>query len=210
MRIGVDIDGCLTEQVHTVWEMGTKFCAEKGWECKINPRTNRKPEMFGIDEAVWLEMWCKYGKSWMLDCPMRACAAEVIRKLREEGHEIWIVTARHHTDPHMDGMLEGETLPEATRKWLQKSGIVYDQIAFGTYDKGEYCRENGIEVMIEDDPRYLATFDGATKMVLVFDQPYNQGVEMKNGARVYTWYEIYEQIREMNGGGGAFSKEKED
>ncbi len=197
MRIGVDIDGVLTEQVHVLWEMGAKFCTEKGWKCKIDPTAVSKERMFGIDGAAWLEMWCKYAKSWMLDLPMRACAAEVIGKLRDEGHEIWIVTARSDTDPRFEGMREDENFQEATERWLRENGIVYDRMAFATRDKGEFCRENDIEVMIEDDPRYLETFDAERQRVLIFDQPYNQGVRMKNGARVYAWYEVYEWVQEL-------------
>lgn len=200
MRIGVDIDGCLTEQVHIVWEMGAKFCVEKGWRCRIDPTAISKEKMLGIDEQGWHELWCKYAKSWMLDLPMRACAAEVISKLRKEGHEIWIVTARSDTDLRFEGMRKDESFQEATERWLMENGIVYDHMAFATRNKGEFCRENSIDVMIEDDPRYLETFDVERQRVLIFDQPYNQGVEMKNGARVYAWYDVYDKIQRMNRG----------
>lgn len=198
MKIGVDIDGVLTEQVHVLWEMGLKFCTEKGWECRLDPTAVSKEKMFGISDEGWLELWCKYAKSWMLDLPMRNCAAEVIRKLRAEGHEIWIITARSEADPHFVGMREDETLPEATEKWLAENGISYDQITFEMRAKGQFCRENGVEMMIEDDPRMLASFDGDQK-ILVFDQPYNQTVKIENGARVYAWYDVYDKIQKMAG-----------
>ena len=39
-----------------------------------------------------------------------------------------------------------------TIKWLKENKIYYDKIVFDVKDKGKYCKENHINIMIEDDP----------------------------------------------------------
>lgn len=41
----------------------------------------------------------KYGIEQMYRWPAQTYAAEVIRKLKAEGHEIWIITGRNNHDP---------------------------------------------------------------------------------------------------------------
>lgn len=62
--------------------------------------------------------------------------------------------------------------------------------------RGAYCAEQGIDVMIEDLPEYLETLVGKTR-IMVFDQPYNRKIELPNMWRVYSWYDIYNKIKEL-------------
>ncbi len=137
----------------------------------------------------------------MMICPAVIGAAEVLQKLSKEGNEIWIITGRNNGDQRIDGMMEDETWEEVTKKWLAKNEIFYDEIAFDLWrpapaDKGTFCRENGVDLMIEDLPEYLMGFDETTK-VFIYDHMYNRGVKLPNAKRVYNWYDIYNKIKEM-------------
>lgn len=199
MRIGVDIDGVLNNRAEIVWTYGTKYCMEIGRGSLVDPKAASTRAMFGWDKEIGDEYWRKYGKYQMILAPVRTFAAEVIGLLRAEGHEVWIITGRNNDDLRVEGMPEGESWEEVTKKWLAENKIVYDRIAFhlgrpAPNDKGTFCRENGIDVMIEDLPEYLGEFNEKTK-VLIFDQPYNQDVKLANSERVYTWYDVYSKIR---------------
>ncbi len=201
MRIGVDIDGVLNYREEILLAYGTKFCAETGKGSLVEPLAHHLSEMFGWDRVTRDEFWYEYGRYQMIECPAVQFAAEVIRKLREEGHEIWIVTGRNNRDMWIKGMPEGESWEEVTKDWLARNKIEYNEIAFdlgrpAPDDKGTFCRKNGITVMIEDLPEYLDTFDETTK-VLIYNQPYNREVEPVNGVRVYSWYDIYVKLKEV-------------
>lgn len=200
MRIGIDIDGVLNYREQFVLECGTKYCVESGKGKLQNIKSAHIGEVFGWDRSTRDDFWYKYGALQMFGWPARMFAAEVIEKLKTDGHEIWIVTGRNNGDSRVKGMLEGATWEDVTRGWLAENGIAYDQIHFelngDIRSKAPFCRENHVDIMIEDLPEYLTEFEGETK-VLIFDQPYNREVEVPNSERVYTWYDIYSKIQEM-------------
>ena len=66
-------------------------------------------------------------------------------------------------------------------------------------DKGTFCAEHGVEVMIDDLPEYLLGREGKTQ-VMIFDQPYNRDLAIEGAKRVYSWYDIYEKIKDLSGG----------
>ena len=79
--------------------------------------------------------------------------------------------------------------------------VVDDEIAFdlgrpAPNDKGTFCAENGVEVMIDDLPEYLLGMEGKTR-VMIFDQPYNRDLVIAGAERVYSWYDIYGKIQEV-------------
>ena len=72
----------------------------------------------------------------------RESAVSVIKKLKEEGHNIYIITAR--TNKYDD-------IPyERTRNWLDKNKIVYDKLIIGAVDKAKVCKNLGINIFIDD------------------------------------------------------------
>lgn len=203
MRIGVDIDGVLNYRQEFVLAYGTKFCVEKGLSGIQDATAHALRKVFGWTQEERDEFWRKYAKYQMWVWPARCFAAEVIQKLRAEGHEIFIVTGRSNDDPATEGMPAGWTWEDITKDWLARNEIQYDEIAFGRKDvvpndKGTYCAEQGIDMMIDDLPGYLETLVGKTR-IFVFDQPYNRGVELPGMRRVYSWYDIYERVGELSG-----------
>lgn len=201
MRIGVDIDGVLNYRQEFMLAYGAKFCFEKGLPGIQDVQSHSVRQMLGVTKEERDEFWRKYAKYQMWVWPAQCFAAEVIQKLREEGHEIFIVTGRNNDDLRTDGMPEGMSWEDVTIDWLARNGIEYDQIEFhrgrpAPHDKGTYCAEQGVEVMIEDLPEYLETLAGKTRL-FVYDQPYNRKVDLPNMQRVYSWYDIYSKIKEM-------------
>ena len=72
-------------------------------------------------------------------------AAKVIHDLREQGHKMVLITARG--DKNFPGTVAGN------EKALAKYGIEYDTVVYDSANKVEACRENGVEVFVDDSPR---------------------------------------------------------
>ncbi len=196
MRIGIDIDGVLNYRQEIVIACGTKFCVETGQGHLQDLSAHHLRTMFGWDEAARLEFWTEYGWQQMMLWPAQAYAAEVIAKLHQAGHEIWIVTARNERDPSVKGKPQNMTWQAVTEEWLAKNHIQYDKMCFDTQDKAGFCRDHHLDVMVEDNPDYLAAFNHHTK-VLIYDQPYNRNLEIANSSRVYSWYEVLNEIHKL-------------
>ena len=115
-------------------------------------------------------------------------ASEYIKKLKENGYEIYIISGRdngEYSDPY-----------KMTSDWLDKYKIEYDKLiltdAYNSLEKAKVCRENGISIMIDDSVRILLEVEKAGITALVMDTPYNRKVDNLN--RVHNWKEIYDFI----------------
>lgn len=115
-----------------------------------------------------------------------------IKKLKEDGHKIYIITGRNngeYTNPN-----------ELTIQWLDKYNIVYDKLIFtNAYDKHaktEVCLVNNIDLMIEDSTRISLDLISNGIKVFTMNTRYNQKEQTLD--RVSKWKEIYERISKLN------------
>ncbi len=194
MKIGIDIDGVLNSQYNFCIDYGLKFCYELRKYKLENINVIDTTDMFLWNEDIAHQFWNKYRKDLVVTLPAKKFASDVIKKIKEEKHEIYIITARKNGDEWYPENLKSK-VEEITIQWLNDNDILYDNIAFDVKDKGLFCQENSIDYMIEDDPINLKKLIGKTK-VMVFDYPYNRKKEFKNLIRVYSWYDIYSKIKE--------------
>lgn len=191
MRIGIDIDGVLTNIERFIVDYGTKFCIENNLPMEIETGYYDESKAFHWTEDQTLKFWNEYLVYYATKYPARDFASEVVHKLKEEGHEIYIVTARNEyglTDEYYGKMRE---LVDA---WLKDNDICYDKIVYTEGSKLPYCVGNYVELLIEDNPEQVKNV--AEKLpVFCFDNQYNKNVEGKNITRVFSWYDVYDKIK---------------
>ena len=185
MRIGIDVDGCITDVARFVSDYGIKFCYENKIEYKIKEDEYNEAKALGISAEHAEKFWNEYLPYYATQYRTRDFASEVIKNLKEK-HEIYIVTARN--EEGLPQEVYGK-MKEMVLKWLEDNRILYDKIIFTKGSKLPYCLENNIDIMIEDSPRNI--LEVSTKIpVLCFDNPYNKEIEGKNIQRVYSWYDV--------------------
>lgn len=193
MKIGIDIDGVLTDYARFMYDYGTKFCVEKHLPLTIKP--NQIDEaIFGWDEKITEAFWNRYLEEYVTNYPARFFASKVIQELKEK-HEIYIVTARNEEGlpPEDYGKMR-----DFTKQWLKAQNIAYDAIVYTKRgNKLKDCIENDVQLMVEDEPMNIEELKEKL-MVLCYDCPYNQQVEGKNIIRVYSWYDILDKIERID------------
>lgn len=194
MRIGIDIDGVLTDMERFLSDYGSKYNVENGLELNINEVDYDEGKTFSWTEQGTIKFWNKYLVYYATKYPARTFASEVIKKLKEEGHEIYIVTARN--DYGLPTKYIGK-MKEIVNQWLKDNDIVYDKIIYTEDSKLPYCVGNYIELMIEDSPKQVE-FISEKIPTFCYNADYNKGVEGENITRVYSWYDIYDKINKMN------------
>ena len=197
MRIGIDIDGVLNSQYNFCIDYGTKFCNELGKYRLENINAMDTIDMFLWEEDIAHKFWNTYREDLVVKSPTKKYASEVINKLKNEGNLIYIITARKNNDEWFPDFLK-EDVEGITKKWLKENKIYYDEIVFDVKDKGKYCKNNNIDIMIEDDPNNLRKLIGNTD-VIIFDYPYNRNIEFTDLTRAYSWYDIYYKINCIKG-----------
>lgn len=193
MRIGIDIDGVLTDIERFLADYGTKFCIENNLPINIIEGEYDEKKTFNWTEEQTIKFWNEYIVYYATEYLPREFAPEVINKLKKDEHEIYIITARN--DYGVPKEYSGK-MKELVSKWLKDNNICYDKIIYTEGSKLPYCVGNYIEIMIEDSPKNIK--DLSTKIpVLCFNCKYNQNVKGKKITRVYSWYDVYSKIKEM-------------
>ena len=193
MRIGIDIDGVLTDIEQWQIYVGSKFYYEKYNKNIINPMEYDFTEIFGVGEQLDNELWNEYLFDYAINEPARKYAGEVINKLKREGNEIYIITARFLTDRVTE---IGDKMRNIVVNWLKQYNIYYDKIIFGPEEKLDICLENKIDLMIEDKVDNINTISKRLP-VICFDARYNQECQGEKIIRCYSWYDIYDKINNL-------------
>ena len=182
MNIGIDIDGVIADIEPYIFEYGAKLLYDKGRTLDdIKRKEYETYEIFKWDRDTEHEFWDNYMLEYYKNAPARAFASEVIRKLKEQGHNIYIITARGIAEKDLYSYLKG-----MTKEWLKRENIYYDEIFFEK-DKKKIIQEYNIDVMIEDYEKNIRNLEEYCE-IIVFDCIYNQNVHEHN--RVNSWYEI--------------------
>lgn len=116
-------------------------------------------------------------------------ASKYIDKLRDDGHEIYIISGRangEYSNPY-----------DMTVNWLKKYNIYYDKLiltnAYNAHEKTEFCIKNNIQIMIDDSLRVCKDAKEYCVFPLLMDTPYNRKVN--DFKRVYNWKDIYEFVQ---------------
>lgn len=193
MRIGIDIDGVLMDIERFIVDYGTKFCMENNLPINIKMGEYDECKMLNIEQEQAIKFWNEYLVYYATEYSPREFAPEIIKKLKEEGHEIYIVTGRN--DYGLPEEYVGK-MREITEKWLKDNNIYYDKMIFTEGSKLPYCVGNYIEMMIEDWDKVAK--EVSTKIpVLCFNCKYNESLQGENITRVYSWNDIYQKINSI-------------
>jgi len=194
LKIGIDIDGVLTDIEKWQLDYGSKFYYENYHKGIINNKGYETDEIFDSSRECDNLFWDKYFKDYSVNVEVRKFAAEIISNLKNEGYEIYIITARGSFLSHSSSVMSKKENEQIVKKWLNKNNIYYDQIIFSPEDKLDICINNKIDIMIEDKVDNINKI--STKIpVICYNAGYNEVCKGKNIYRVYSWYDIYYTIK---------------
>ena len=196
MRIGIDIDGVLTDVERWQLDYGSKFYYERYKKEIVDFEGYDTNQIFNVDDKLDEEFWREYFKEYSLNVEARKFANEVIDKLKQEGHQIYIITARGSFLSHSADVMSIEENQQIVLNWLKNNHINYDKIIFSPEDKLDICKENNIDLMIEDK---VDNINKISKIipVICFHAGYNKDCKNSNIIRCYSWYDIYSKINKL-------------
>ncbi len=201
MRIGIDIDGVITNIEQFVINYMSKYCVENSIEYSIDTKYYDYCKTFNISKEIELDFWKSHLEKYVIYEKARPFAAEIIEKLKKDGNEIYIITARWYTDRNDD---IGNKMRETVKNWLYENKIFYDKLIFSkghNESKMQEIEENKIDLMIEDNPNNINEIAN-TIPVICYDAGYNKECTGNQIIRCYSWYDIYSKInlrRNRNG-----------
>jgi uncharacterized HAD superfamily protein len=190
-KIGIDLDGTLAAYQEELIRFHNK---NYGTSCKLkNTKRNDCYDLLGgnmLTRALKLKKFYKQTDSLKSIKPLKG-AVEAVKKLKKDGHDLFIVTSRFR------GFSSG------TQKWIDTtfgngafSKIIYSNIlsSYATRLKtGKYLRQNP-DFVIEDSSHAATKCADRGVSVLLLDYPWNKDAKAKGITRVRNWNEIIRKI----------------
>lgn len=195
MRIGIDIDGVITNIEEYQIDVASKYFYENNNELIKNPNAYNIKDMFETNVEIDKSFWTNFVFDYVENIYPRRYVSQIIKKLRKQGHEIYIITARIG-DVGIEEKEKVEKMKKMTIDWLKKYDIEYDKIFFSSSYKVPICQENNIDLMIEDRPKNIIELVDNNIKVMCYHNSYNEQCEGENIIRGYSWYDIYAKISE--------------
>lgn len=191
MKIGIDIDNTLTKVQEKLNKAAFDYANSLGKnikDCNISMKdinndgdTYRKKFKFNNEELKYFLK--EIQENITNNASPRENAKEVIDKLKNDGHQIYIITARDsefHDDPYM-----------YSKNWLDKNKIYYDKLIVNARNKKDVCKKVEIDLFIDDQPNNcLQILNAGIKAIMITDNDDNFDgiINLKN------WNDIYNFI----------------
>ena len=177
MRIGIDLDGTICNTSEIVNELALKYAK----------KNNLDYEKIFDNKEIKNDFYLENTIDIFTKVTIKENASEVINRLKEKGHEIYIITARSN-----DFIPTEIDVMEPTNNWLNKHSIHIDKLIINSYgqEKAKACKDNKIDLMIDDDLyNYQIINDFGIKCLLFDDKKrYNES------NRVTNWLEVERYI----------------
>ena len=177
MKIGIDIDGVLTNLSEFQLKKGLQFFKKihnyHGYEIK---------DIFNCNRIKQTEFWLK--NIDYFNMPPRNGASELTYYLHSKEYEVFIISAR------------SELLKPYTQKWLKNNNIYYDTIIFSK-DKLKTIKDNNVNIIIEDSPKNILSLSKEIPVIFI-QAPYNKTINIPNTYQIASFNEIYDIIDNLN------------
>ena len=144
MNIGIDIDDTISETFETLLPYSQKYTVEDlKRKSKIQMDNNSSNHFYIVYMNGWSEQeavnfWDKYYGEILRNLNIKAFARDVIKKLKEEGHKIYLITARWD--------MPNDNIEEITKKWLSDKDVEYDELIINASDKLQIAKEKKIDI----------------------------------------------------------------
>ena len=184
MRIGIDIDDTITN----TWEYFIPIFSEK-FNIPEEQIKELPPYYESVKDFISIEDYFKSVREYealMQEVPLKEDVKEIITKLKQEGNTIIFITARSdnsYTDPYL-----------ISKEYLDNNAVPYDKIIVNARKKGIVCKEEKIDLFIDDNLRNCVDVSKEGIKVLMMDACYN--LCDKEFTHMNNWKQVYEYINQ--------------
>ena len=182
MRIGIDLDDTICRTTEIVGDMVEEYAS----------KNNLDPLDVFNNEKLKYDFFNKYLNDIYSKVSIKHDVSSVIKRLKNKGNEIYIITAR--SDNFVPSV---KNVYQITENWLNKNNILFDRIIISAYGetKADICKKNNIDLMIDDDPfNYKKISSNGTKCLLFDDR---EKYDLREDY-VDSWLDIEKYVEKIN------------
>ena len=191
MKVGIDLDGVVidSETTFRTYEEIFDIDTVKGNNL-INREEPKFQARYNWTEEQKQEFIEKYFLTVSKESNLMSGFIGVYNLLKKQGHEFVVITAR--------GGFVKEMKDDAIRL-LEENNIIFDKYYWKIDDKLEVCKNENVDIMIDDDWRIIKKLaDNNIKTLYFRDTNLVKLEENKYIKEVNNWGDIYRIIKELN------------
>ncbi len=192
MRIGLDIDDTISNTNFVLMKYAYKYNKEHGNKPLVKYNTNNFGEVFGWNDEDVYTFFRTYYLSALKEIEPKFNVKEVLTKLKQEGNEIMFITVRN--DRECNGVGEAYRI---TKEWLDFYEIPYDKIFVDIHDKGLFCKENNIDVFMDDSVRNVRSVSSYGIKTFIAINDFNLDFQDDLIENVYNMNEFYKKVNDF-------------
>jgi uncharacterized HAD superfamily protein len=186
MKIGIDIDDVITATSSSIM----KFLENHRY--KDNVLNEIYLVMHGDPTSEETLKFFKENLNELYNnLELNSHAQEIITKLKEEGNTIILITGRGERNEAYKGVID------ITYDYLEKNKIPYDKIYFEAVDKTGICKEERIDILIDDSIQNCTEFKKIGGKAILFNSKLNSKFNSSEIIRASDWNEVYRILKDM-------------
>lgn len=196
MRIGFDVDGVFTDLENYQLKYGKKYFKNVKEEDIHEDEIDIK-EIFDCTKTEREKFWIKYIWKYCF-MPFEEDMGALVRKLKEEGDDIYIITGRAHTT---ESGVTGKLFRAMLYHMFKKEDVPYDHIFFcseknSDEEKLAICKDNKIDILVDDKKENIDTVKDVSH-VICRDRIYNRMYNNPEVVRARNTHDIYNAIERI-------------
>lgn len=193
MNIGIDIDDTISETFETLLPYAQKYTIEDlKRESEIDTNQNFLDHFYIVSMNKWnkeeaTNFWNKYYGEILRQVNIKKFAQEVINKLKQEGHKIYLITARWD--------MPNDNTKEITKQWLKENNVEYDELMINASNKLQLIKDKNIDIFIDDSFNNCKSIaENTNTKVYMMTSKVNENLNHEKIKRVYSWSQVYSLI----------------
>lgn len=180
MRIGIDIDDVIAETSVSIKEFIEKY----------DTTDDISKYMVEIMRAhfstkVVKDFFDKYSLAIIKNAKVKSHASEVLSRLINAGNELYMITSR--------GEQKFKGSENFTLEYFKTNNIPYTKILFNSFEKASICKENQIDVMVDDSAKHCMEIQEEGMHSILFTSDVNKEINVPI-TRVNDWLELEEKL----------------
>lgn len=181
MKIGIDIDDTLTntkEVQKEKWLIFIKEHPNKNYTKKLPSNIN------GFEDKYIQLFWDTYREDLSFSCSFKKNTSLILNKLKKK-HTLCIITSRPNE--------KYKNLKPRLKEWFKLNNIPIDEIYTDIRDKATFCKNNHIDLLIDDDLKHCNEANKLNIKTILFNKN-----SKYQGYQTTSWLKVYEIVNKIN------------
>lgn len=194
MIIGIDIDDTISNTYEIMFNDAQKYTIEKLGRSGEIHKENLKTHMYCKEMHNWTDKETsdfldEYYESIMKEVKPIKYVSEIIKKLKDEGNTIYLITARFQNEKF--------DIEKLTKEWLKDNKIIYDKLFLNCDTKANIVKNNNVDIFIDDSFKNCKEVSEIGVKTYIFNNIVNEDFQDEKVQRVYSWPHLYQEITKL-------------